>query len=274
MGCAFLVIRRNRNGKHFLSSESWNKILGNILTDPNKLCASFGDAAVQAGGRTPDYVYHAPRANSWPGPELTSRKGNPRAHDILDRLGLLEHEKTKISDLESCGYSADHQSNSHDASVIIRPHYSLREIEQSPDSRSEDSASPPRTSLQQHLGLQTNDLGPNVDAWRPQSTRSLLFPAQCITERLPTAFRAEPYPSVTTPFLSTLHIVQSVEVTNRSAVEYPAAWWYGDCQIIHETPHLNIIPIDLTSGPALSGFISSDAPDQGLFLVEHTCERL
>jgi hypothetical protein len=61
MGCAFLVVRRNRNGKHFLSSESWNRILGNILTDPNKLCASFGDAAVQAGGRTPDYVYHAPR---------------------------------------------------------------------------------------------------------------------------------------------------------------------------------------------------------------------
>jgi hypothetical protein len=51
-------------------------------------------------------------------------------------------------------------------------------------------------------------------------------------------------------------------------VEYPAAWWYGDCQIIHETPHLNIIPIDLTSGPALSGFTSSNAPDQGLFLVD------
>jgi hypothetical protein len=206
-------------------------------------------------------------ANSWPGPQLTLHKSNPLAHDILDRLGLLEHKNTNISDLEKCGYSSNNQSSSQEASAINGPHYSLREIEQSPDTRSEDSASPPRTSLQQHLDLQTNDLGPNVDTWHPQSTQSLSFPAQYIPERIPTAFHAEPYPSVITPFSNTLHRAQSVGATNRSAVGHPAAWWYGDCQIIHETSHLNIIPIDLTSGSALGGFMSSSAPDQGLFPV-------
>jgi hypothetical protein len=210
-------------------------------------------------------------ANSWPGPQLTEHKGNPLAHDILDRLGLLEHEKTRISDLELCGYSSDHQSTSDVASTIDSPYHSTREMEQSQKPRPVDSASPPRTTLQQqHLRPQINDLGPNVDTWRPQSTQCHLFPAPSIPSPLPTGSNPEPYPRTTIPLSSTIRITPSVEATNWSAMDYSAAWWYGDFPTTHETPHLSVNPmtVDFTPNTALGGSISSTTRDQGSFLVD------
>ncbi|KEQ68160.1 hypothetical protein M436DRAFT_59040, partial [Aureobasidium namibiae CBS 147.97] len=37
-------------------------------------------------------------ANSWPGPQLAKREGNPLTHDILESLGLLESDQDE--DLE------------------------------------------------------------------------------------------------------------------------------------------------------------------------------
>jgi hypothetical protein len=263
MGCASSVTQKDRNGKHFLSSEFWKEIMGNRLTNQTSYVRALEmqQFKLVAGLQTMYTMLLA--ANSWPGPQLTEHKGNPLAHDILDRLGLLEHEKTRISDLELSGYSSDHQSTSDTASTINSPDRMTRGMEQSPKSRPMDSTSTPRASLQQHLSPQANDLGSNVDTWRPQSTQSHVFPAPFIPSPLPTASDPEPYLGTTIPLLNTILIAQGVEATNWSAMEYSAAWWYGNFPTTHETPHLSISPttVDFTPNTALGGSISSTTRD-------------
>ncbi|THX28686.1 hypothetical protein D6D12_04653 [Aureobasidium pullulans] len=52
-------------------------------------------------------------AKAWPGTQLPEHKGNPLVHDVLDRLGLLEHRDGQDIDFDS----HDHETNTQHSSA-------------------------------------------------------------------------------------------------------------------------------------------------------------
>lgn len=51
-------------------------------------------------------------AKAWPGTQLPEHKGNPLVHDVLDRLGLLEHIDDQDIDFDSNEHEIDTQHSS------------------------------------------------------------------------------------------------------------------------------------------------------------------
>ncbi|THW40421.1 hypothetical protein D6D21_06844 [Aureobasidium pullulans] len=52
-------------------------------------------------------------AKAWPGTQLPEHKGNPLVHDVLDRLGLLEHKDGQDIDIDF----HDHETNTQHSSA-------------------------------------------------------------------------------------------------------------------------------------------------------------
>ncbi|CAC9895054.1 unnamed protein product [Aureobasidium pullulans] len=51
-------------------------------------------------------------AKAWPGTQLPEHKGNPLVHDVLDRLGLLEHKDDQDIDFDSHDHETHTQHSS------------------------------------------------------------------------------------------------------------------------------------------------------------------
>ncbi|TIA20528.1 hypothetical protein D6C81_04178 [Aureobasidium pullulans] len=51
-------------------------------------------------------------AKAWPGTQLPEHKGNPLVHDVMDRLGLLEHKDDQDIDFGSDEHEIDTQHSS------------------------------------------------------------------------------------------------------------------------------------------------------------------
>jgi hypothetical protein len=220
-------------------------------------------------------------ANSWPGSQLTEHKGNPLVHDILDRLGLLEHEKDQELDLDMEDHDSDHQSNSDEASTIESPHGSQRETEESLKSCStHTSPSSPCTNHQQNLSPKPDELGLGVDSWHLQPTQSQSYPFMSLQTQLPAEVLSKAHPRMITSFSSTSPMAQSAEATTWNATtrnattwnatDYSATWWYGDFRTIQETPYssLDSIPAVYATHMTTGDHTTSAPCHQGSFLVD------
>lgn len=178
-------------------------------------------------------------ADSWPGSRLAEQKGNPLVHDILDRLGLLDHDETRDMELEldMDRYDSDHELSSDEASTFDSPQESQRGTETSPKSHSQElSASPPSLGPQQQSFLKADNLEPEVDSWNLQPSRSHLNHFISLPIQFQTEFLLESPPSVTPLFPGTLSSAQSVEATDWTAVNYPATCWQGASQTLQARP--------------------------------------
>jgi hypothetical protein len=205
-------------------------------------------------------------ANSWPGSQLTEHKGNPLVHDILDRLGLLEHENDQELDLDMEDHDSDQQSNSDEASTIESPHGSQRETEESPKSCSiHTSPSPLCTNPPK-----PDELGLSVDSWHLQPTPSQYRPFMSLQTQLPTEVLSKPHPRMITSLSSTSPMAQSVEATTWNATDYSATWWYDNFGIIQETPYssLDLLPAVYTANMTTGDHATSVSCHQSSFLVD------
>lgn len=174
-------------------------------------------------------------ANSWPGPPLAEHKGNPLVHDILKRLGLLEHEKDVDFELERSDHDHDHQQSSDEASSVDSPQSSQRGTEQSPKSHSPELAdNPSHVDHRRHLFTEADDTV-DVESWHPQPMHSLdhfaFIPSQSSTN-----FQSEPPPRMTPSFTSTSTWAQTPGTASWTTIKQPWASWQGGSQTLHMTP--------------------------------------
>ena len=178
-------------------------------------------------------------ADSWPGSPLAEQKGNPLVHDILESLGLLEHDETRDMEMEldMDKHDSDHEPSSDEASTFDSSQESQRGTETSPESHSQGlSASPPPLDPQQQFFLRADNPEPEVDLWKFQPRQSQLNPFSSLPMQLQTEFSLESPPSVTSLFPGTSSTAQSVEATTWTAVDYPATCWQGAPQTLQARP--------------------------------------
>ncbi|CAD0094286.1 unnamed protein product, partial [Aureobasidium mustum] len=120
--------------------------------------------------------------DSWPGPKLLERKGNPLVHDILDRLGLLEiksKEHFMMDDLEDEGESDTSQNYTSPAPTTGSPERSQHDIQISAEPRSGNlSILPQRSTSHQRLWSDDSASGLNAQSWQcpPHPFSSLTLP--------------------------------------------------------------------------------------------------
>lgn len=164
-------------------------------------------------------------ANSWPGPQLAEHKGNPLVHEILERLGLLEHEKDIDFELEAGEYDHDHQPSSDEALTVDSPHVSQRGTEQSPEPQSpEPSACPSRLAHRECPFTEADDTI-NFNAWHTRPMHSHFDQFAFLPSQLPPEFSLEPPPRMVQSLSSTSQSTHSVDATDWTAVDCTSAWW-------------------------------------------------
>jgi hypothetical protein len=194
-------------------------------------------------------------ADSWPGSRMAEQKGNPLVHDILDRLGLLDHDETRDMkmELDMDKYDSDHEPSSDEASTFDSSQESQRGTESSPKSHPQElSASPPPLDPQQQFFLKAGNPDPELDLWNLQPRRSHLNHFSSLPIQLQTEFMLESPPSVTPLFPGTSSTAQSVEATDWTAVDYPAICWQGASQTLQARPFPSNSPMPALPAPPMA----------------------
>ena len=171
-------------------------------------------------------------ADSWPGSQLAEHKGNPLAHDILERLGLVEHEEHRDIFDEN---ASDRQSSSDGTSAIHSPH---RPHDQSPEPHGrKPSISTPGLGSQQYLFSKADESQLDVNFWHTHPMHqpyhiSLLPPCQLSTE-----VGLGSSSKVISSFSGDLLSAQGVEAGNQTTIDLSATWWSGNLQTAEATPY-------------------------------------
>ncbi|KAI4738534.1 hypothetical protein E4T50_11005 [Aureobasidium sp. EXF-12298] len=170
--------------------------------------------------------------------QLAEQKGNPLVHDILERLGLLDHDGTRDMrmELDMDKYDSDHEPSSDKASTTNSSQESQRGTETSPKPHyQEHSASPPLDPQQQFL-LEADNPDHNVDLWNLQPRRSDINHFSPLPIQHQTELMLESPPSLEPWFPGVSSTAHSVEATDWTAVDSSATWWQGASQTPQTTP--------------------------------------
>ncbi|KAI4722491.1 hypothetical protein E4T48_01403 [Aureobasidium sp. EXF-10727] len=224
-------------------------------------------------------------SNSWPGSQLSEYKGNPRVHDILDRLGLLGPVGDDDPDLEMTADGTEVDGcNTDEASHSGSPARSQRESEISSRSPSEQSsASPHRVPSMQQGTSSKSDMQHDIHTWQPSPMQSQLHPFRPIAQPLSADFVLRTPPKMRSSLGRTLSTAQAVEAASWGTIDYLAPWWQEASQTFQPQPPLNITiattapglnPTTVTSESAMSAVDdpSSYLVDPGVYACDFDME--
>lgn len=156
-------------------------------------------------------------ANSWPGSRLPENKGTPSIHDILDRLGLLESQSDRGSEMGmEISMDRDVSDNTDEASTVG----SSESPQQSPELMSQSCsghshASPNCASFQSQL----------LTSWQPQPVQLQSHSLSSIPQPLSTSFASEPTLEMNATLPNALPSTEGLQGTTWDAVDYFAPWW-------------------------------------------------
>jgi hypothetical protein len=178
-------------------------------------------------------------ADLWPGSRLAEQQGNPLVHDILDHLGLLDHDGNRDMEMEldMDKHDSNHEPSSDEASTVDSSQESQRGIEKSPNLHSQEHyTSPSRLDPQQQLFLEADNPDPDVDTWNLRPRRSHINHFSPLPVQRQTDFMLESPLSVAPWFPGTSSTAQSVETTDRTALDSSTTWWQDASQSLQTTP--------------------------------------
>lgn len=196
-------------------------------------------------------------AKAWPGTQLPEHKGNPLVHDVMDRLGLLEHKDDQDIDFGSDEHEIDTQhSSAEEILPMEHPKHDHDAVQASPIPPAAHAEESPRSRLQleqsslSQLSEDESNLDRAIGPCNPQPLQYNPLPGSFELRTAQSDFLSRPPSKMAGSLPNNLPTSGSVAATIWQDHYYPPSCWPGNQQHSQSTAYL-----DFKSGTAVPAIL-------------------